>query len=210
MADLAAAAGKLRAFVHLSTAYVNCDRPHGSHVEEALYPFNLSACRLRGGDLNHPCKQKPLLNLKKQKPVSTGISLGVPYCWLGRSSMAPASMNWEGVIPAGSCSSSSTERETCSSSVLGSGSTAGSRNWNSWWAFSESWWGDWSIGNIFSSSKESGVKSSAGTREGGDSPPDIAGGAGGALDDVEALAAELLALPPEAAAERVSISQTWK
>ncbi|KAK9916501.1 hypothetical protein WJX75_003432 [Coccomyxa subellipsoidea] len=151
VADLAVAAGKLRAFVHLSTAYVNCDRPHGSHVEEALYPFNLSACRLRG-----------------------------------------------------SCSSSSTERETCSSSVLGSGSTAGSRNWNSWWAFSESWWGDWSIGNIFSSSKESGVKSSAGTREGGDSPPDIAGGAGGALDDVEALAAELLALPPEAAAERVA------
>ncbi len=49
MADLAAAAGKLRAFVHLSTAYVNCDRPHGSHVEETLYPFDLSACRPRGG-----------------------------------------------------------------------------------------------------------------------------------------------------------------
>lgn len=48
VADLAAAMGKLRSFVHLSTAYVNCDRPHGSHVEEALYPFDLSACHLQG------------------------------------------------------------------------------------------------------------------------------------------------------------------
>ncbi len=48
VADLAAAMGKLRAFVHLSTAYVNCDRPRGSHVEEALYPLDLSACRPQG------------------------------------------------------------------------------------------------------------------------------------------------------------------
>ncbi len=48
VADLAAAMGKLRAFVHLSTAYVNCDRPRGSHVEEMLYPLDLSACRPQG------------------------------------------------------------------------------------------------------------------------------------------------------------------
>ena len=26
--------------MHLSTAYVNCNRPHGSHVEERLYSFS--------------------------------------------------------------------------------------------------------------------------------------------------------------------------
>lgn len=38
--DLAAALGKLHAFVHLSTAYSNCDRPRGSHVEERIYPLD--------------------------------------------------------------------------------------------------------------------------------------------------------------------------
>ena len=31
---------RLRKFVHLSTAYVNCNQPHGSHVEERLYSFS--------------------------------------------------------------------------------------------------------------------------------------------------------------------------
>ena len=31
---------RLRGFVHLSTAYVNCNRPRGSHVSERLFPFS--------------------------------------------------------------------------------------------------------------------------------------------------------------------------
>jgi fatty acyl-CoA reductase len=30
---------RLRGFVHLSTAYVNCNRARGSHVAERLFPF---------------------------------------------------------------------------------------------------------------------------------------------------------------------------
>ena len=40
LANLAAGFSHLRAFVHLSSAYVNCDRPRGSHVEERLYPMD--------------------------------------------------------------------------------------------------------------------------------------------------------------------------
>ena len=40
LANLATGMGKLRAFVHLSSAYVNCDQPRGSHVEERLYPMD--------------------------------------------------------------------------------------------------------------------------------------------------------------------------
>ncbi|EIE26253.1 hypothetical protein COCSUDRAFT_46011 [Coccomyxa subellipsoidea C-169] len=123
VADLAAAAGKLRAFVHLSTAYVNCDRPHGSHVEETLYPFDLSACRPRG-------------------------------------SSAGSSMDGDS-----SCSSSGSE-----SSSEGGHSNRSSR-----------------------------------MEERGASPWSCVGDPeGGTLDDVEALAAELMALSPEAAAKRVA------
>ena len=34
----------LRAFVHVSTAYVNAHLPKGSHVEEALYPLHMRSC----------------------------------------------------------------------------------------------------------------------------------------------------------------------
>jgi hypothetical protein len=47
VAELAAGAKKLRAFVQLSTAYTNCDQPRGSHVEERLY--NLSPASLSEG-----------------------------------------------------------------------------------------------------------------------------------------------------------------
>ena len=40
LANLAAGFSHLRAFVHLSSAYANCDRPRGSHVEERLYPMD--------------------------------------------------------------------------------------------------------------------------------------------------------------------------
>ena len=40
IADAALSFKRLRGFVHLSTAYVNCNRPHGSHVEERLYRFH--------------------------------------------------------------------------------------------------------------------------------------------------------------------------
>ena len=40
IAELAKSFKRLRRFVHLSTAYVNCNRPHGSHVEERLYSFS--------------------------------------------------------------------------------------------------------------------------------------------------------------------------
>jgi hypothetical protein len=29
----------LRAFCHVSTSYVNCDQPRGSHIEERVYPL---------------------------------------------------------------------------------------------------------------------------------------------------------------------------
>ena len=40
IADAALSFRRLRGFVHLSTAYVNCNRPRGSHVEERLYGFH--------------------------------------------------------------------------------------------------------------------------------------------------------------------------
>lgn len=40
IADAALAFRRLRGFVHLSTAYVNCNRPCGSHVQERLYRFH--------------------------------------------------------------------------------------------------------------------------------------------------------------------------
>lgn len=40
LANLAKGMVRLRAFVHLSSAYVNCDQPRGSHVEERLYPMD--------------------------------------------------------------------------------------------------------------------------------------------------------------------------
>jgi fatty acyl-CoA reductase len=48
LANLAAGMGKLRAFVHLSSAYVNCDQPRGSHVEERLYPMDWGRCSRSG------------------------------------------------------------------------------------------------------------------------------------------------------------------
>lgn len=39
--DIAARMKKLRAFVHVSTAYVNVNKPKHSSVDEALYPLNL-------------------------------------------------------------------------------------------------------------------------------------------------------------------------
>lgn len=40
IAEVARTFKRLRGFVHLSTAYVNCNRPKGSHVEERLYSFD--------------------------------------------------------------------------------------------------------------------------------------------------------------------------
>ena len=61
IADAALLFKRLRGFVHLSTAYVNCNRRRGSHVEERLYSFTAdgepdkeaqrcrsSACRASG------------------------------------------------------------------------------------------------------------------------------------------------------------------
>ena len=39
IADAALLYKRLRGFVHLSTAYVNCNRQRGGHVEERLYSF---------------------------------------------------------------------------------------------------------------------------------------------------------------------------
>ena len=40
IAEMAKSLHRLRGFVHLSTAYVNCNRPRGSHVSERLFPFS--------------------------------------------------------------------------------------------------------------------------------------------------------------------------
>ena len=63
IADAALSFKRLRGFVHLSTAYVNCNQPRGSHVEERLYRFHAdrdadedaqrchnSACSASGAD----------------------------------------------------------------------------------------------------------------------------------------------------------------
>ena len=39
MATLALKIKQLKAFVHVSTAYVNCNLPRGSHIEEQIYPL---------------------------------------------------------------------------------------------------------------------------------------------------------------------------
>jgi hypothetical protein len=39
MAELARTMRGLRAFCHVSTSYVNCDQPRGSHIEERVYPL---------------------------------------------------------------------------------------------------------------------------------------------------------------------------
>lgn len=40
IAEMAKSMRRLRGFVHLSTAYVNCNRLRGSHVSERLFPFS--------------------------------------------------------------------------------------------------------------------------------------------------------------------------
>ena len=47
IAELAVGVMRLKGFVHLSTAYVNCDLPRGSHVEERLHSFQ-SCCNSAG------------------------------------------------------------------------------------------------------------------------------------------------------------------
>ncbi|BDA41209.1 probable fatty acyl-CoA reductase 2 [Coccomyxa sp. Obi] len=159
VADLAAAMGKLRAFVHLSTAYVNCDRPHGSHVEEALYPFDLSACR----------------------PQSTGGG------------------------------GSSTDGESCSSSGWESDSSETFTRASGWWKLAESWWrrgSPRSMWTLFSGSGRSSMQCSGQTREEKEEGTLLRKSSGeineGAMADVDALAAELMALSPEAASRRVA------
>ena len=39
VATLALKIKQLKAFVHVSTAYVNCNLPRGSHIEEQIYPL---------------------------------------------------------------------------------------------------------------------------------------------------------------------------
>ena len=39
VATLALKIKDLKAFVHVSTAYVNCNLPRGSHIEEQIYPL---------------------------------------------------------------------------------------------------------------------------------------------------------------------------
>ena len=39
VATLALKIKHLKAFVHVSTAYVNCNLPRGSHIEEQIYPL---------------------------------------------------------------------------------------------------------------------------------------------------------------------------
>ena len=55
IADAALAFKRLHGFVHLSTAYVNCNRPCGSHVEERLYRFHADgeADRIASGEACH-------------------------------------------------------------------------------------------------------------------------------------------------------------
>ncbi|CAL8466501.1 g6037 [Coccomyxa elongata] len=156
VADLAAAMGKLRAFVHLSTAYVNCDRPRGSHVEEALYPFDLSACR-----------------------------------------------------PTGARGGGSTDGESCNSSGWESDSSETCSTAPGWWKLNGDWWRSGisrSMWNLFSGSGRSSMQGSEQTwEEEGSSLQRSAGEVNkGGMADVEALAAELMALPPEAASKRVA------
>ncbi len=40
VATLALKIKQLKAFVHVSTAYVNCNLPRGSHIEEQIYPLH--------------------------------------------------------------------------------------------------------------------------------------------------------------------------
>ena len=40
IAEMSKSMHRLRGFVHLSTAYVNCNRPRSSHVAEHLFPFS--------------------------------------------------------------------------------------------------------------------------------------------------------------------------
>jgi len=162
--ELAASVGRLRSFVHLSTAYVNCDRQRGSHVEETIYPFDLSGCR--------------------------------PRC------SAPGAGDEDSRVC--SCSDSSSnisgdEWEGCSSGV-------------------GSWWG---LGSLSRSFRDFGISRSLWSIFGGGRGIDGKEGKQGEietdkllrqpeedvdiLEAVEALVAELMALPPDAAARRVRV-----
>ena len=48
MANLALGFNNLRAFVHLSTAYVNSNQPRGAHVEEKIYSMDLGRSSITG------------------------------------------------------------------------------------------------------------------------------------------------------------------
>lgn len=105
---------------------------------------------------------------------------------------------------------------SCSSSGWESSSEGGHSNRNSRWGLNRSWWGvgsSWSIRDLLGISyrgrtHEGGETSSLRMEDRGTSPWSCVGDPeGGTLDDVEALAAELMALSPEAAAKRVSASK---
>ena len=48
LARLALGFSNLRAFVHLSTAYVNSNQPRGSHVEERIYSMDFGRSSITG------------------------------------------------------------------------------------------------------------------------------------------------------------------
>jgi hypothetical protein len=58
---------RLRAFVHVSTAYVNAHLPKGSHVEEALYPLRMRMRRAGGGAA---ATQEPLSHAEAARQLS--------------------------------------------------------------------------------------------------------------------------------------------
>lgn len=85
VATLALKIKQLKAFVHVSTAYVNCNLPRGSHIEEQIYPLY----HKNGKKLEHkkiaiklaalpPAKAEAEVHPIRLKDPAVSIMLAVP------------------------------------------------------------------------------------------------------------------------------------